>query len=170
MATIRLERPGDAAGIRAVTEAAFGQSTEADLVDMLRRVPGALSLVAEDGGAIVGHILFTPASIDSDGTEVVGVGLAPMAVRPDRQGHGVGSDLVEQGIAMLRERGCPFVIVLGHPSYYPRFGFERASAHGLASQWPDIRDDAFMVLILDPDVMRGVHGVAGFRDEFADAR
>lgn len=70
---------------------------------------------------------------------------------------------------MLRERGCPFVIVLGHPEYYPRFGFERASAHGLACQWEGVPDEAFMVLILDAGVMEGVSGVAVYRDEFNEA-
>lgn len=166
MATIRLERPEDAAGVRAVNEAAFGQSTEAELVEMLcRDCSDALSLVAEDHG-IVGHILFTPAMVEAPGHCVIGVGLAPMAVLPERQGEGIGSDLVRQGIALLRKRHYPFVIVLGHPEYYPRFGFERASAHGLKSQWKGIRDEAFMVLILDDEVMKGVTGVASFRDEF----
>ena len=155
MPTIRLETPEDDAGVRAVNEAAFGQSTEAELVEMLcRDCPDALSLVADDNG-IVGHILFTPALVEAAGRCVIGVGLAPMAVLPGRQ-----------GLAMLRERGYPFVIVLGHPEYYPRFGFERASEHGLSSQWEGIRDEAFMVLILDAEVMDGVTGVASFRDEF----
>ena len=67
---------------------------------------------------------------------------------------------------MLRERGCPFVVVVGHPEYYPRFGFEPASKHGLLSQWEGIPDAAFMVFILDPDAMEGVSGVATYRDEF----
>lgn len=171
MATIRHERYEDARGVRAVNEAAFGQSTEADLVDMLRiHVPDAVSLVAEDGGSIVGHILFTPAVIEGPGGCVEGVGLAPVAVAPGHQNRGVGSDLVTQGIAILRERGIPFVIVLGHPEYYPRFGFERASSRGLASQWSDVPDEAFMVLVLDEKVMEGVTGVASFRDEFGEAR
>ncbi|MCA1650577.1 MAG: N-acetyltransferase, partial [Acidobacteria bacterium] len=67
---------------------------------------------------------------------------------------------------VLRERGCPFVVVVGHPEYYPRFGFERASTHGLTSQWEGIPDAAFMVLVLDVHAMVGVSGVALYREEF----
>ena len=89
-----------------------------------------------------------------------------MAVRPDRQRAGVGSRLVKRGLEILRERGCPFVVVVGHPEYYPRFGFEPASRHGLLSQWDGIRDEAFMALILDAPAMAGVSGVARYRGEF----
>jgi len=148
MATIRVEWPQDAPGIRALNERAFGQPAEAD---------------------IVGHILFSPAVVETTGRRVVGSGLAPLAVIPERQREGIGSALVERGLAILRERGCQFVIVLGHPDFYPRFGFERASAHGLACQWESARDEAFMVLILDQDAMEGVSGVARYLDEFATA-
>jgi putative acetyltransferase len=166
---IRPERPEDVSGVRIVNELAFGQSAEADIVDKLRGAcADVVSLVAEDRG-IVGHILFSPAAIECPGRCVVGMGLAPMAVRPDRQRQGIGSKLVRRGLDILRERGCPFVVVLGHPEYYPRFGFERASAHGLACRWEGIPDEAFMVLILDGDAMEGVTGVAEYRDEFNEA-
>jgi putative acetyltransferase len=97
------------------------------------------------------------------------MGLAPLAVLPDYQGQGIGSGLVEHGLAVLRERGCPFVVVLGHPDYYPRFGFKRASAHGLASQWDGVPDEVFMVLVLDADAMAGAGGVARYRHEFDEA-
>jgi putative acetyltransferase len=161
---IRSERPGDASCVRIVNELAFGQPTEADIVDRLREsCPDFVSLVAEDE-AVVGHILFTPAVIESLGRLVVGMGLAPLAVTPDRQRQGIGSALVRRGLEILRERGCPFVIVLGHPEYYPRFGFEPASAHGLACQWAGVPDEAFMVL--DPKALEGLFGVARYRDEF----
>jgi putative acetyltransferase len=89
-----------------------------------------------------------------------------MAVVPDRQRQGIGSQLVRRGLEILRERGCPFVVVVGHPEYYPRFGFERCSVHGLASQWEGVPDAAFMVMILDANAMAGVSGVAKYRDEF----
>jgi putative acetyltransferase len=73
---------------------------------------------------------------------------------------------VTRGLDILRERGCPFVVVVGHPEYYPRFGFEPASGRGLASQWDDIPDAAFMVLVLSADAMARVTGVARYRDEF----
>jgi putative acetyltransferase len=165
VAIIRPERPEDSSQIRHVNELAFGQPAEADLVDKLRKACAeALSLVAEDGGAIVGHILFTPVVVD--GRLAVGMGLAPMAVLPDRQRQGIGSHLVRRGLDNLRERGCPFVVVVGHPEYYPRFGFEPASKHGLVSQWEGMPDAAFMVLVLDAHAMAGASGVARYRDEF----
>lgn len=165
MAIIRPERPEDASEIRHVNELAFGQPAEADLVDKLRKACAeALSLVAEDGGAIVGHILFSPVVVE--GRLDFGMGLAPMAVLPDRQRQGIGSQLVRRGLDNLRERGCPFVVVVGHPGYYPRFGFEPASKHGLLSQWEGMHDTAFMVLVLDVQAMAGASGVARYRDEF----
>jgi putative acetyltransferase len=89
-----------------------------------------------------------------------------MAVRPDRQRQGIGSMLVRAGNEIARERGYPFVIVLGHPEYYPRFGFVPASRHGLSCQWDGVPDEAFMVMILDEAVLAGVSGVARYRDEF----
>ena len=126
---IREEQTGDAEAIRRVNTEAFGQPQEAQLVDALRNnCSDLLSLVAVDGQDIVGHILFSPALLG----DVEGMGLAPMAVIPARQRDGVGSELVRAGLAKLEERGCLFVIVLGHADYYPRFGFERASARGSA--------------------------------------
>lgn len=167
MIEIRAERPQDVPAIHGVDELAFGRPVEADMVDRLRHSCAAgLSLVAEDDGVVVGHVLFTPVVIDDDRGPVAGMGLAPVAVTPARQGHGIGTALVEGGLEELRAEGCPFAVVLGHPGFYPRFGFERASAHGLTSQWDGIPDEAFMVLLLDPDTMAGVSGVARYRDEF----
>jgi putative acetyltransferase len=164
--TIRLERPEDASRVRHVNELAFGQPLEADLVDRLRPVcTNSLSLVAEDD-AVVGHILFTPVVIEGTAREVLGMGLAPMAVLPGHQRQGIGSQLVRRGLDILRERGCPFVVVVGHPEYYPRFGFKPASTHGIVSQWEGVPDAAFMVLVLDARVMTGVSGVAKYREEF----
>ena len=165
--TIRPERPEDASQVRQVNERAFGQPVEAGLVDKLRQAcPDSLSLVAEEDDVVVGHILFTPVRIESAERRVVGMGLAPMAVLPDRQRQGIGSKLVRQGLDILRERGCPFVVVVGHPDYYPRFGFEPASVHGLRSQWEGVPDEAFMVLAFEADAMTGVSGVARYREEF----
>jgi len=164
--TIRPERPEDASRVRHVNEFAFGQPAEADLVERLQQAcHDSLSLVAEDD-AVVGHVLFTPVVVESVGRRVVGMGLAPMAVLPDRQREGIGSQLVRRGLDILRGRACPFVVVVGHPEYYPRFGFEPASMHGLASQWEGVPDAAFMVLVLDVRAMAGVSGVAKYREEF----
>jgi putative acetyltransferase len=164
--TIRPERPGDVSRIRHANERAFGRPAEADLVERLRQgCADALSLVAEDD-AVVGHILFTPVVVEGTGQQVVGMGLAPLAVLPDRQRQGIGSQLVRRGLDILRERGCPFVVVVGHPEYYPRFGFEPASKYGLVSEWEGIPDAAFMALILDPYAVEGASGVAKYRGEF----
>jgi putative acetyltransferase len=113
-ATRRNEGPGDKKAIRRLNTAAFGQPQEAELVDALRDYyDDVLSLVAVDGDDIVGHILFSPAIIN----DVAGKEFGPMAVAPERQRGGIGSELIGADLAKLPERGCPFVIVLGHPEY-----------------------------------------------------
>ena len=164
---IRAEQRDDRTAVRFVNELAFGRADEADVVDMLRTAcSDALSLVAMDGEVVVGHILFTPVVVEHEHRHVTGMGLAPMAVLPSHQGQGVGSALVRRGLELLRDRHCPFVVVVGHPTYYPRFGFEPASRHGLTSQWPGMTDEAFMAIVLDERTMEGVTGVARYRDEF----
>jgi putative acetyltransferase len=170
MITIRSEQPKDTTAVHAINEAAFGEPTEADIVDTLRNAcPDAVSLVAVEDGRILGHIFFTPVVISSEHETTRGMGLAPMAVLPKRQRQGIGSMLVKAGIDAMRKQNCPFVIVLGHPEYYPRFGFVPASHHGLSCQWDGVPDEAFMVLILDEPAMAGVSGTARYRDEFGQA-
>jgi len=167
MISVRLERPEDVGKVRALNESVFETPTEANIVDALRQnCPDVLSLVAQEDGYILGHIMFSQAVIDCSGRKVIGMGLAPMAVLSGRQGQGVGSQLVKSGIDILQERNCPFIIVLGHPRYYPRFGFELASQYGLSPQWDGVPDEAFMVMIMDPEALDGVSGVAKYRDEF----
>lgn len=167
---VREEEPGDIAAIRAINERAFGQPQEAQVIDRLREVcSGLLSLVAILEGRIVGHILFSPATIEAGNRNVMGKGLAPMAVLPECQGCGIGSELVKAGIARLRDKRCPFIIVLGHEGYYPRFGFEPASKYGIQSQWQGVPDNAFMILILDEMAMKGISGIARYRSEFDEA-
>lgn len=167
MILIREERAEDVQTIREINERAFGQTAEADIVDALREAPGErVSMVAESDGRVIGYILFSPAVIESKDGPVRGMGLAPMAVLPEHQRRGIGSEMVNRGLNYLRERFCPFVVVLGHPEYYPRFGFECASKYGIRPQWDDIPDETFMVLFLDPDAMKGVSGTAYYRDEF----
>ena len=96
------------------------------------------------------------------------MGLAPMAVLPEMQHKGIGTQLVKAGIENLRKMQCPFIIVLGHPEYYPRFGFERASLYGIKCQWEGIPDDAFMILWLDKSKINRVSGLAKYRDEFSE--
>lgn len=165
---IRHEQPKDIAAIRQVVEQAFGQAAEANLVDALRRNGKALiSLVAEDEGRIVGHILFSPIRIETGDGELAGIGLAPLAVLPDKQNLGIGSLLVERGLIECRRDGHPFVIVLGHPHYYPRFGFVPASRFNVKSEY-DVRDEVFMIAELQEDSLREIAGTAKYATEFND--
>jgi putative acetyltransferase len=166
--TVREEQSEDASVIRKVHEQAFGQPQEADIVDNLRRnCKNLLSLVAVRENHLVGHILFSPVEIKNEKMTFDGMGLAPMAVLPEFQRMGIGTDLVREGITRLRSQGCPFVIVLGHPEYYPRFGFEPAIRHSIQSEW-EVPDEAFMILVLNPSSMGGVAGLARYRPEFAE--
>ena len=167
---IRPEQPDDITAVRAINRAAFGEPAEADIVDSLRETcPDAVSLVAVEDDKILGHIFFSAAVVSGDDKVTQGMGLAPMAVLPERQRQGIGSMLVEAGIDVLRGRNCPFIIVVGHSEYYPRFGFVPASRHGLSCQWEGVPAEAFMVLILDESAMVGVSGTARYRDEFDQA-
>lgn len=164
---IRKELPDDRAAIREINVSAFQQSLEADIVDALReRCADVLSLVAVENDHIVGHILFSPARLEGQQGPLAGMALAPMAVLPEFQRMGIGSALVQKGLEELKDARCPYVIVLGHPQYYPRFGFERASAYGIRSQWEGIPNDAFMILWLDTRLRDAFSGVARYRDEF----
>ena len=164
---IRRERPDDKQAVRAVNEMAFGQQQEADIVDALRDAcQDLVSLVAVIGDRVAGHILFSPAVLEDPAGAIHGMVLAPMAVLPEFQRRDVGSSLVGAGLDILRAAVCPFVIVLGHAGYYPRFGFERASKRGIASQWEGVPDEAFMVLILNEQEMDGKSGAARYRTEF----
>ncbi|MEW6521073.1 MAG: N-acetyltransferase [Thermodesulfobacteriota bacterium] len=170
MITIRKERTEDIPHIRDINLQAFGQPAEARIIEALRRNCAAfLSLVAEDDGQLIGHILFTPVVIDPDGRGLAGMGLAPMAVLPERQRQGTGSALVERGLQLLRQRACPFVVVLGHPQFYARFGFTPASRRNIRSQWQAVPDEAFGLLVLDQAAMQGISGTACYRDEFNEA-
>ena len=165
--TIRAERPEDRADIRRVNEAAFGRQEEAQIVDMLRdSCSDLLSLVAIAEERIVGHILFSPVTIEGVELHPEGMGLAPMAVLPAYQGRGVGSRLVRAGLERLQEASIPFVVVLGHPNYYPRFGFLPAFRYGVHCQWAGVPDPAFMILVFEETALRGVSGIACYRDEF----
>jgi putative acetyltransferase len=167
MLTIHRERPADIPAIHAVNQAAFGRSQEANLVDALRRdCADLLSLVALLDGVLVGHILFSPATVAWAGGDLGGMGLGPLAVHPEHQSQRVGARLVRRGLALLARRGCPFVVVLGHPGYYPRFGFERASRYRVSSQWPSVPDEAFMLLLFDRSLADRLGGVCTYREEF----
>lgn len=163
MIRIREEQPGDIAAIREVNRRAFRQDAEGTLVDALRASGTVLlSLVATVGDDVVGHIMYTPLQVG----DVTGAALAPMAVLPDHQGQGIGSQLVRAGTRRLEETGCPFIIVLGHAHYYPRFGFTPASERGITCEW-EAPAEAFMLLVLDHARMASVSGRAVYRPEFS---
>ncbi len=163
---IRLESAADQAAIRALNQAAFETSAEADLVDALRRdARPFISLVALDGDTLVGQIAFSPARLDSDpGLRIAGLG--PMAVLPERQREGIGGALVEAGLAQCRAAGFAAVIVLGHADYYPRFGFEPASRFGLDCEY-DVPDEVFMALELEAGALAGRGGRVRYHPAFA---
>ena len=166
---IREENTGDWTAVRELIRSAFGQVQEADLVEKLRQnCEERLSLVAVFGSRVVGHILFTPVVISGESHSLQGMGLAPVAVAPEYRRQGIGSLLIKNGIARLADTGYPFIIVLGHPEYYPRFGFEPAKLHGIRSEW-EVPEEAFMIVVLNPLAMKGVEGVATYRPEFAEA-
>lgn len=161
---IREERPEDVGAIRDVNKRAFGQDQEGDIVDALRSNGAALlSLVATLDGEIVGHIMYSSATIG----EVTGAALGPMAVVPEHQRLAIGSKLIEAGNDRIRHAGWPFVMVLGHADYYPRFGFTPAGPLGITCEW-EVPEDVFMVLVLDQAKMQGVSGLAKYRHEFSN--
>jgi putative acetyltransferase len=164
---IRPERPADQAAIHNVQRRAFGRSEEAVLVDRLRAsCPNRLSLVAERDWAVVGHVLFTPVQIDSPAGSLQGMGLAPVGVLPEFQGQGIGGRLIEVGLEMLWAAQVPFVVVLGDPAYYSRFGFQPASRLGVACEFEGVPDGAFMIIAPHPGVLKGRPGVARYQPEF----
>ena len=167
---IRLEAVADVAAVRRVNEAAFAQPDEGRIVDAIRAAGAAtLSLVAVTGDTLVGHILFSPVTIATPAEARSAVGLAPMAVLPELQRCGIGSLLVRAGLERLRRERQPAVVVLGHPTYYPRFGFVPASRFGL--RWElDCPDEAFMALELIGGSLAGLQGgVVRYRPELSGA-
>ena len=164
---IRFEQPKDIDEVRLLNDMAFDQPVEGRIVDKLRKsCKGILSLVAISNNKVIGHILFSPVTIETQSGVIEGMGLAPMAVSPELQSKGIGSKLVKEGLRIINNMKCPFVIVLGHEKYYPRFGFQRASKYGLKSQWEGTPDEAFMVIILNDSMMKGASGIVRYRDEF----
>lgn len=162
---IRTERDADHAGVREVVSRAFGTAEEADLVDALRAqaVP-LVSLVAADGERLVGHVMCSPVGLATR-PDLRLMGLAPVAVLPDRQREGTGGLLVRAAIGACVTIGAHGIVVLGHPGYYPRFGFLRASGFGLRCPY-DAPDDSFMALELVPGALAGARGTITYHSAF----
>lgn len=161
MTFIRPEEAADRAAVHAANRAAFARNDEADLVDRLRAQGHAIvSLVALGAnGGIVGHILFSELPIETDARTIRGSALAPMAVLPAFQRAGVGSALVRAGLDACRTQGFEAVVVLGHPEYYPRFGFSAETAKRLRTPYSG---KAFMALELVPGALEGVDGTVRY--------
>ena len=163
---VRRESSEDREAVYRINREAFGQRDEADLVDRLRasgRV--VLALVAELDGRPVGHILFSTAEIVGAGGSCPAITLAPVAVLPALQNRGIGSALVRDGLDRLAAEGHERVIVLGHPDYYPRFGFEAAGEYGI--QCPiEAPKEAFMALALKPGALEDCQGTLRWAPEF----
>lgn len=163
---IRPEIAADVAQIYEVNRLAFGREDEARLVDALReRGVVICSLVADLDGLIVGHVLFSPATLDDDGRPTTVAALGPVAVLPARQRQGVGDALIRAGLEICRDEGFTAVVVLGHSTYYPRFGFRPSRPLGI--RWEhDAPEEAFMVMELVPGALSGYRGIIRYQPEF----
>jgi putative acetyltransferase len=160
MMIIRPEEKKDFKEIHRVNELAFGGRGEADLIDDLRKTESfipELSLVAIQNEEVIGHILFSQIVIKSKKRSTPALALAPMAVHPEFQNKGVGSKLVLRGLEDCRRLGHEIVVLIGHPGYYPRFGFLPARDRGLEVPFP-VPDEAFMVLELVPSALKAAQG------------
>jgi putative acetyltransferase len=162
---IRPETEADYTAVRAVNEAAFETSAEADLVEALRsKGVNLISLVADVDGAVAGHVLFSPVSLN-ERSHLSLMGLGPMAVAPQYQRRGIGSALVSEGLKRCRQAGCHAVVVVGHAKYYPRFGFVPAARFALQCEF-DVPDDVFMVAELEAGALRNASGLVRYDDVF----
>jgi putative acetyltransferase len=166
MLSIRSEVSTDMSGIRHVHTLAFGRPNEADLVEALRH-HGTLtiSLVAMRGHLVVGHIAFSPVAIVSSASTMEALGLAPMAVLPAYQRQGVGSQLVQTGLATCGDMGYGVVVVLGHPYFYPKFGFTTSKPHGIEWEY-EVREEVFMVKELQQGALARTRGVVKYGPAF----
>jgi putative acetyltransferase len=162
---VRPEAPADLRGIREVNREAFARPNEAALVDALRATTPCISLVAASAAAVVGHILFTPVEIVGPGSSARVAGLGPMAVRTAWQRGGIGARLVRAGLEECRRRGYDAVVVLGHPHYYPRFGFAPGSRLGLRCEF-EAPDEAFMAQELRVGALGAGGGLVRYSSEF----
>lgn len=167
---VRAENEGDSGAVRKLNKKAFGGNSESKLVDALRGSDGfipALSLVAEIAGRVVGYILFSPVEIRDGDKTVPALALAPMAVLPDCQERGIGTLLVKRGLEEAARLGHRIVVVVGHPGYYPRFGFVKAGEKGLRLPF-ECPDEVFMALELVPGALDGARGEIVYPREFSE--
>ncbi|MHC1782702.1 MAG: GNAT family N-acetyltransferase [Anaerolineaceae bacterium] len=166
MLTIRDESIDDVYGVQWVNSETFETMTESELVDTLRENDAiSVSMVADLDGRVVGHILFSEVAIGPHPYSPLTLGLAPMAVLPEMQNRGIGSMLVKEGLERCRQLGAEIVIVLGHPNFYPHFGFEPCTPKGITYN-EQVPEDAFMAVELVPGALQKYSGVVHFQPEF----
>ena len=171
MITIRSESPNDYSQISDVIYSAFEQKNEVRLVKTLRASPDfirELSLVAILNNLIIGHILFCKIIIKSEKAEFPALALAPLAVKPEFQNQGIGSKLVEKGLEECKRLNHKIVIVLGHPKFYPKFGFKPAHDFNIVAPF-DVPDESFLILELTSSALNGVSGIVEYPPAFDEA-
>lgn len=163
---IRPESSDDHDAVRRINKEAFDSDAEARLVDELReQADPIVSLVEVKDDEVVGHILFSPVTMDAR-PELRLMGLAPMAVTAGKQRSGIGSRLVEAGLEECRRLSVDAVVVLGHPEYYPRFGFVPSTQFGFKSEY-DVPDEVFMAMELNAGALEGATGPVQYHPVFA---
>jgi putative acetyltransferase len=163
---IRAEEAGDEEGVREVLRSSFRRDAEVTLVDQLRaHDKAAISLVAICDGEVVGHVMFSPITVQYAFAGFRGLGLGPIGVRQEYQNNGIGAMLVQRGIETCRNRSIDVVFVLGNPHFWGRFGFTEARQYGLSSEYN--ADSSFLVLELQPQSLKRLRGVVRYSEEFA---
>ncbi len=163
---IREEQPSDIDKIWKLNSEAFETEVEANLVNSLRNSGcDYISLVAETDENVVGHILFTPVKLTENKNNLKIAGLAPMVISSQFQNKGIGSKLVNAGLEHCRSEGYDAVVVLGHPTYYPKFSFVPSIKYDIKSKY-DVPDDVFMILELKPGILKGHKGKIQYHEEF----
>lgn len=167
---IRRQHPQDWHAIRAVIDTAFNDKGEVSAI--VARIANACGddcfghVAIDQNQKIIGHIWMSPAHIEHDGPPVTGHCLSPMAVMPQFQKTGIGKALAHALLDDARRRNTTFILVLGHPEYYPKFGFERADAWNISCPMADAPPEAFMIKVFKPERLKGISGIGRYRHEF----
>ncbi len=168
---IKVETLANFDSIREINKLAFGQPQEAQLIESLRKLENyipELSLIAFKDDKAIGHILFFPIYIETEHRKYQTLSLAPMAVLPEHQNKGVGGELIRHGLLQAKTLGFDSVLVLGHPNYYPKFGFKQASKLKIKCPW-EVPDEAWMAIELSDGALEGKAGMAVFPKEYEEA-
>ena len=166
MIVIRDETDSDYDAVHRVNEMAFDRPEEANLVELLRdAVSGLISLVAVNDQDVIGHILFSPVTVNNGHSSFYAIAIGPMAVFPEHQRTGIGSQLVKEGLDRCLRVGENIVFVVGHPRFYPRFGFVPARPLGFECEY-SVADDVFMVAEIKEGALAGLSGMVRYHPAF----